>query len=114
LERKRELRAPDMMIFANDHWNFNVRNPNPGGNHGSFLRISTHSVLLFAGGARTGIARGQRVETPYDSLSFAPTILTLLGKPDAAMPGPVIGEVVSPQDVVAPQLDKKISAEIGK
>ena len=116
LERKRELRAVDMIVFANDHWNFNVRGFNPGGNHGSFLRISTHSVLLFAGGRQTGIPRGERVETPYDSFSFAPTILTLMGKPDPSMPGPVIHELVaggahSPDDAGGVATS---SAEIGK
>jgi hypothetical protein len=94
-ERKRELRRADMLVVANDHWNFNVRGFNPGGNHGSFLRISTHSVLLAAGGEQTGIPSGLRVETPYDSLSFVPTILTLMGKPEASLPGPVIAEMVT-------------------
>ena len=94
LERKRELRGFDMIVFANDHWNFNVRSFNPGGNHGSFLRVSTHSVLMFAGGEETGIPRGLRVQTPYDSLSLVPTILTLMGKPEPSLPGPVIQEIV--------------------
>lgn len=93
IERKRELKRADMLVMANDHWNFNVRGFNPGGNHGSFFGISTHSVLLAAGGDDTGIPRGVRVETPYDSLSLAPTILTLIGKPEA-LPGPVIRELI--------------------
>ena len=83
-------------MLANDHWNFNVRGFNPGGNHGSFLRESTHSVLLFAGGKDTGIPAGLRVETPYDSLSFVPTILSLMGRPEPDLPGPVIQELVEP------------------
>jgi hypothetical protein len=47
--RRRRLAEPDFLLFANDHWNFNVRGFNPGGNHGSLLRISTHSVLMLAG-----------------------------------------------------------------
>src|SRR5262249_22770628 len=82
----------DMLIFAKDHWNFNVRGFNPGGNHGSLLRVSTHSVLMIAGGADTGIPKGVRIETPYDSLSFTPTILKLMEKPDPALPGPLIEE----------------------
>ena len=69
---------PDFLVFANDHWNFNVRNFNPGGNHGSFLRISTHSVWMMAG---AGIAAGKQVEVPCDSLNFASTILKLMGHP---------------------------------
>jgi hypothetical protein len=84
------------LVLANDHWNFNVRGFNPGGNHGSFLRDSTHSVLMFAGGAATGIPQGKQIEEPYDSLSFVPTILELLGRPEADLPGPVI-EGVLPQ-----------------
>jgi hypothetical protein len=94
-QRRRRLAEPDFLIFANDHWNFNVRNFNPGGNHGSFLRASTHSILLFAGGADTGIPRHQQVQEPYDSLSFVPTILDLMGMHDEAakLPGRPIQEV---------------------
>ena len=96
-QRRRRLAQPDFIIFANDHWNFNVRNFNPGGNHGSFLRASTHSILLFAGGADTGIPRHRQVQEPYDSLSFVPTILDLMGMhADAAkLPGRPIQEVLS-------------------
>jgi hypothetical protein len=96
-ERKRNLRRTDLLLLANDHWNFNVRGFNPGGNHGSFFRVSTHSVLLIAGGKDTGIPAGLRVETPYDSLSFVPTILTLMGRPEPDLPGPVIRELVEPR-----------------
>jgi hypothetical protein len=93
-ERKRQLRRPDMIVFANDHWNFNARGFNPGGNHGSFLRESTHSVLMFAGGSKTGIPNGLHVATPYDSLSFVPTILTLMDRPEPDLRGPVINELM--------------------
>ncbi len=75
-ERKRHLTQADLLILASNHWNFNVRGFNPGGNHGSFFRISTHSVLMLAG---SGIPEGMRVERPYDSLSFMPTLLSLSG-----------------------------------
>src|SRR5262249_28399747 len=105
--RQRKLVDADMFIEANDHWNFNVREFNPGGNHGSFLRISTHSTLMFAGGERTGIPRGLAVAEPYDNLSVVPTILALTGnlqsdnRPTEALarrgfvkfPGRVISEV---------------------
>jgi hypothetical protein len=97
------------MIFANNHWNFDVRGFNPGGNHGSLFRISTHSTLMFAGGDNTGIPRGLAVTEPYDSLSVVPTVLALTGRigsdnqPDDSLskrgffkfPGRVITEVVS-------------------
>jgi hypothetical protein len=94
--RRRRLAEPDFLIFANDHWNFNVRGFNPGGNHGSFLRISTHSVLMLAGGDDTGIPRNAVVDEPYDSLSFVPTILELLGRHGeaAGLPGKPIQEVL--------------------
>ncbi len=79
-KRQRQLVETDMLIVANNHWNFDVRGFNPGGNHGSFFRISTHSTLMFAGGASTGIPRGFVVTEPYDSLSLVPTILALTGK----------------------------------
>jgi hypothetical protein len=74
--RRRELVQPDIELFASDHWNFNARNFNPGGNHGAFFRISTHSVWLMAG---TGLP-ARDVTEPYDSLNFASTVLHLLGK----------------------------------
>lgn len=74
---RRNLVQPDLILFARDHWNFNVRNFNPGGNHGSFLRISTHSVWMMAG---AGVPEGKRAESPYDSLNFASTVLHLTGK----------------------------------
>jgi hypothetical protein len=91
------LAEPDFLIFANGHWNFNLLGFNPGGNHGSFLRISSRPVLMLAGGAETGIPNNQRVAEPHDSLSFAPTILELMGfHPEAAeLPGRVIREVMA-------------------
>ncbi len=67
----------DLLVLARDHWNFNARNFNPGGNHGSFFRISTHSTLMLAG---AGVPQGIEIERPYDSLSFVPTLLSLTGK----------------------------------
>jgi hypothetical protein len=93
IERTRELTESDLLILASDHWNFNVRGFNPGGNHGSLLRISTHSVLMAAGG---GIPKGLTIERPYDSLSLVPTLLALLGRlpnPES-YPGPVIQELI--------------------
>ena len=77
--RKRELVEPDMLIVAQDHWNFDVRGFNPGGNHGSFFRISTHSVFMLAGGQKTNVPEALVIDTPYDSLSFVPTLLALTG-----------------------------------
>lgn len=74
--RRRELVQADFHVFASDHWNFNVRFPNPGGNHGSFLRISTHSVWMLAG---AGIPV-RRITEPYDGLNFANTLLDLMGR----------------------------------
>jgi len=79
LRRQRENVEADMLMVANDHWNFDVRGFNPGGNHGSFFRISTHSTFLLAGGDKTNIPRAMVVEEPYDSLSFIPTVLALTG-----------------------------------
>ncbi len=77
--RQRELIETDLLLMANYHWNFDVRGFNPGGNHGSFFRISTRSTFMLAGGDRTGIPHGTLIEEPYDSLSFAPTLLALTG-----------------------------------
>ncbi|MEA2175027.1 MAG: Type phosphodiesterase / nucleotide pyrophosphatase [Blastocatellia bacterium] len=92
--RQRELVEADLLVLANNHWNFDVRGFNPGGNHGSLFRISTHSTLMLAGGATTGIPRGFVVEEPYDSLSFVPTVLALTGKlrRDGRVPVPVLWE----------------------
>jgi len=77
--RQRELVEADMLIVANDHWNFDVRGFNPGGNHGSFFRISTHSTFMVAGGSKTSVPQALNIETPYDSLSYVPTLLALTG-----------------------------------
>ncbi|HEY6233106.1 MAG TPA: alkaline phosphatase family protein [Pyrinomonadaceae bacterium] len=79
LRRQRENIESDMLIVASDHWNFDVRGFNPGGNHGSFFRISTHSTFMIAGGDKTGIPRAAVIEEPYDNLSFVPTVLALTG-----------------------------------
>lgn len=77
---QRELVEADLLVLANNHWNFDVRGFNPGGNHGSFFRVSTHSTLMMAGGERTGIPQALAVEEPYDSLSFMPTVMALTGQ----------------------------------
>lgn len=106
-QRQRDISQADMMILANNHWNFDVRGFNPGGNHGSFFRVSTNSTFMIAGGSNTGIPQGLRVERPYDSLSVAPTLFRLMGKIDGKnvpnadlfdrgfrrFPGPVIKEI---------------------
>lgn len=90
--RLRKVVEPDMLALAADHWNLDVRGFNPGGNHGSFFRISTHSVFMAAGG---GVPAGVRIEGPYDSLSFVPTLLTLMNRlPENEYPGPVIRELL--------------------
>jgi len=95
--RRRRMAEADLLVFAGNHWNFNVRGFNPGGNHGSLLRVSTHSALLFAG---AGIPQGLQIEKPYDSLSFVPTLLRLTGREPATngckLPGPVIEELFGP------------------
>jgi hypothetical protein len=84
--RRRQLVQADFHIFASDHWNFNARNFNPGGNHGSFFRQSTHSVWMMAG---VGLAPGIRYKEPADSLNFGSTVLQYVGK-DAPIPGRVL------------------------
>jgi len=95
-DHKERLRQIDMIVFARNHWNFNVRGLNPGGNHGAFFQPSTHAVMLFAGGGETGVPKGLREEEPYDSLSLVPTLLNLLGRAEASLPGPMIESVVKP------------------
>lgn len=91
LRRQRENIESDMLVIASDHWNFDVRGFNPGGNHGSFFRISTHSTFMAAGGDKTGIPHAQVIEEPYDSLSFVPTVLALTGNlRDDNNPSPVL------------------------
>lgn len=77
--RQRRLVEPDLTILASNHWNFDVRGFNPGANHGSFFRVSTHATLMFTGGIHTSIPRGLVIEEPYDSLSFIPTVFKLTG-----------------------------------
>lgn len=86
IRKRRLLTRPDIEVFASDHWNFNARNFNSGGNHGSFLRASTHSVLMFSGGDQTGIPKGLSVTEPYDSLALVPTVLELMKRSSPAPP----------------------------
>ncbi len=79
LRRQRQNTEADLLVVADDHWNFDVRGFNPGGNHGSFLRISTHSTFMAAGGDKTSIPRAMVIQEPYDNLSFVPTVLALTG-----------------------------------
>jgi hypothetical protein len=91
--KQREMVEADLLVLANNHWNFDVRGFNPGGNHGSFFRISTHSTLMMWGGEGTGIPKAVAVEEPYDSLSFMPTVLALTGQlNDSRIPVPVLWE----------------------
>lgn len=93
VRRQRENIEADLLIVANDHWNFDVRGFNPGGNHGSFLRVSTHSTFMLAGGRKTSIPQAMVIEEPYDSLSFVPTVLALTGNlRDDSNPIPVLWE----------------------
>ncbi len=117
--RQRVLVENDLLILANDHWNFDVRGFNPGGNHGSFFRVSTHSTLMLAGGERTGVPRGLAVEEPYDSLSLVPTLLALTGQTEGRarpvnalwrrgfrpFPGRVVSELFEPARPPAPVAD---------
>ena len=82
--RQRQLTESDMLILANDHWNFDIRGFNPGGNHGSFFRVSTNSTFMVAGGSKTGIPKGLEITEPYDSLSVVPTLLRLMGRVDTS------------------------------
>lgn len=98
--RLRNMVSSDLLLLANDHWNFNVRGFNPGGNHGSFFRVSTHSVLMLAG---AGVPPGLSIERPYDTLSVVPTLMSLTGRGDPSnYPGPVIGELFRPTEVPRP------------
>jgi hypothetical protein len=109
--RQRALVEPDLLIMASDHWNFDVRAGSiPRGNHGSFLRPSTHSTFMLAGGEGTGIRRGLEITEPYDSLSYMPTVLSLMGRlrednePDEGLkalgfrrfPGRVVRDIIGP------------------
>lgn len=90
--RRRKLVEADFQVFTRDHWNFNVRFPNPGGNHGSFFRISTHSVWMMAG---PHVPKAV-IDEPYDGLNFASTVLHLLDRP-----APMLDRVVQLPDTVS-------------
>ncbi len=83
--------ASDMLVFASDHWSFDVRGMNPGGNDGSSLA----SLHAFRPDVRSaGIPPGRTVSDPNDSLSFVPTLLNLTGRRSAdSLPGRVIDEI---------------------
>ena len=112
-QRQRNLTEADMLLLASDHWNFDVQGFNPGGNHGSFFRVSTNSSLMVSGGSKTGLPHGLVVDDPYDGISFVPTVLAMMGKidernqPDADLtkrgfqrfPGRVVKEFLAPSPI---------------
>jgi hypothetical protein len=51
---------------------------------------------MLAGGDETGIPRARVIDEPYDSLSFVPTILNLMGLHQEAerLPGRTIRELL--------------------
>lgn len=78
--RRRDAVQPDMFLHATPGWNFDLKDFNPGGNHGGFSRTSMHAVLWMIGGSATRVERGPvRVQQPYDGLDFAPTIFEAAG-----------------------------------
>lgn len=79
LKRRRLNSRHDLEVFANNLWNFNIRDFNPGGNHGGLRRSSTRSVLMMWGGREIRLKSGYRVITPYDSLMVVPTLMELVG-----------------------------------
>jgi hypothetical protein len=89
-KRRRRLVEPDLFVHASNHWNFDVRGFNPGGNHGSFYRVSTHATLMFAGGENTGIPQAVQIDEPHDSLDLMPTLLELTGDASDGRPGPAL------------------------
>ena len=91
-QRRRRLVEPDLFIHASNHWNFDVRGFNPGGNHGSFFRVSTHSTLMFAGGENARIPRAARIEEPYDSLDLMPTLLEFTGEANEGRPSAALAQ----------------------
>lgn len=111
LHQRKSVKS-DLLILANDRWHFDVKGFNSGGNHGSFFRISSNSVLMFAGGRQTRIPKGLSIKKPYDGLSFVPTIFSLLGEIDRQnkplpklqqkgfrqFPAPVVSELFSEQN----------------
>lgn len=127
--RQRLLVETDLLILANNHWNFDVRGFNPGGNHGSFFRISTHSTLMLAGGERTRIPRALVIHEPYDSLSFVPTVLALTDQlarpareltpakfaapPARLYPGRIINELFDTKETPARPLPDTVGARGG-
>ena len=59
---------------------------------------------MLAGGDQTGIPRGLVIDEPYDSLSFVPTILDLMGlkKEAGQLPGRPIRELLAGPAATAP------------
>jgi hypothetical protein len=53
---------------------------------------------MLAGGEETPVRRGVVTEEPYDSLSFVPTILEMMGKNEDArkLPGRPVRELLPP------------------
>ena len=88
---RRGLVETDLPGSPANHWNFNVRSFNPGGNHGGFSRI--HPRGVDAGRWRgSGDQPRCPIEEPYDTLSLVPTVLRLMGREEPKLPGIQIRE----------------------
>ena len=93
------------LLHASPHWHFNVKDLNPGGNHGGFGRRSMRAVLWMLGGEATRVRPGPLVVArAYDGLDFAPTIFEAAGVtrggrfPDALARhgfGPLLGRITA-------------------
>lgn len=78
--RRRDAAMGDIFLEAAPHWNFDVKDFNPGGNHGGFGRQSMHAVFWMHGGPETRVVPGPLVvAAPYDGLDFAPTVFEAAG-----------------------------------
>jgi len=108
--RRREAVATDVFLHANPHWNFDLKDFNPGGNHGGFGRASMHGTFWLHGGQQTRIRPGPLViDAPFEGLDVVPTLLeaaglttngeipiTLLSGGFRALPGRVASQAFTP------------------
>ncbi len=82
--RRRDAMQADLFVHAAPHWNFDVKDFNPGGNHGGFGHQSMKAVFWMNGGSATHAAAGPLVVTDaLDGLDFAPTVFEAAGVTEA-------------------------------
>lgn len=83
LKRKHASLQPDLIVWAEELWNYNSKARTSGGTHAGLRPMVARTTFLAWGGDDTGVARGKTVSEPALTLDFVPTLLQAVGMLDS-------------------------------